>query len=217
MIVAEFVVVVIIGYLLGAIPFGLVIGRLVKGVDVRHYGSGRTGATNVMRAVGTKFGVLTIALDLGKAIGAVVLAKVIIGDSFVSLGGFPLHWQVAQVMSGVAVVVGHNWPVFAKFKGGRGVTTFFGTMFAIYPPAALFGTEIWATVALGSKYMSLGSILGVAATWCLMIPLTIAYDLPPIYLAYGLAAMALVIYQHRDNISRLRHGKERRLGEKARG
>jgi glycerol-3-phosphate acyltransferase PlsY len=162
-----------------------------------------------MRAAGTKFGALTIALDVAKAVAAVLLAKVIVGSDILYLGSIPFHWQVAQVMAGLAVVAGHSWPVFAKFKGGRGVTTFFGTMFAIYPPAALLGTEVWAAVALRSRHMSLGSILGIAATWCLMIPLTVAYDLPPIYLAYALAAMGLVIYQHRDNIKRLRQGTER--------
>ena len=95
------------------------------------------------------------------------------------------------------------------------MTAFFGTMYALYPPAALLGTEIWAVTAIRSRYMSLGSILGVLASWCLMVPLTIAYDFPPIYLAYGLVATILVVYQHRDNIIRIRKGTERRLGEEA--
>ena len=211
MIVGKFVAVVITGYLLGSIPFGLIVVKLARGIDVRRYGSGKTGATNVMRTTGTKLGTLTIGLDVAKAVGAVMLAKVIVGDDILLLGSIPLHWQVAQIMAGLATVAGHNWPVFAKFKGGRGVTTFFGTMYAIYPPAALVGTEVLAVVALRSRHMSLGSILGITATWCLMVPLTIAYDLPPVYLAYGLAGMALVIYQHRANIKRLRQGTERQL------
>jgi len=211
MIIGKFVAVVVIGYVLGSIPFGLIIGRLARGIDVRRAGSGKTGATNVMRAVGAKLGILTLLLDVAKAIAAVMLAKVIIGDDILLLGGIPLNWQVAQVMAGFAVVAGHNWPAFAKFKGGRGVTAFFGTIYAICPPAALVGTEVLAAVALGSRRMSLGSILGITATWCLMVPLTIAYNLPPIYLAYGLVGMALVIYQHRDNITRLRQKTERQL------
>ena len=211
MIVGKFVAIVITGYLLGSIPFGLIVGKLARGIDVRRYGSGKTGATNVMRTTGTKLGTLTIGLDVAKAVGAVMLAKVIVGDDILLLGSIPLNWQVAQIMAGLASVAGHNWPVFAKFKGGRGVTTFFGAMYAIYPPAALVGTEVLAVVALRSRHMSLGSILGITATWCLMVPLTIAYDLPPVYLAYGLAGMALVIYQHRANIKRLRQGTERQL------
>jgi glycerol-3-phosphate acyltransferase PlsY len=211
MIVAKFIAVVVIAYLLGSIPFGLIIGKLKSGIDVRKQGSGRTGATNVMRAVGTKFGVLTIVLDVAKGVGAVLLAKVIVGSSFLSLGSITLHWQVAQVMAGLAVIAGHNWPVFARFKGGRGVTASFGTLVAIYPPAAVLGAEVIAISALHSRYMSLGSVLGAMAAWCLLVPLTIFYDFPPIFLAYCLVVTALLVYQHRDNIRRLQQGTERRL------
>jgi len=211
MIVAKFLAVVIIAYLLGSIPFGLIIGRLTKGVDVRKYGSGKTGATNVMRTAGTKFGILTLILDVVKAAGAVILAKAIVGSDILPVGSFFLHWQAAQVIAGLAVVAGHNWPVFAKFKGGRGVTAYFGTLFAICPPAGIFGAEVLAVSALRSQQMSMGSILGALAAWCLMVPLTIIYNFPPIYLAYGLAVIALLVYQHQDNIKRLQQGTERKL------
>ncbi len=210
MIIAKFIAAVVIAYLLGSIPFGLIIGKLKGSVDVRKYGSGKTGATNVMRTVGTKFGILTMILDVVKAAGAVVLAGVIIDSGALTIGSIPLH-QMAQVTAGLAAVAGHNWPVFARFKGGRGVTAYFGTLFVIYPPAAIFGVEVLAISALRSRHMSLGSILGVLAAWCLLVPLTIIYDSPPIYLAYGLAAIVLLIYQHRGNISRLQQGTERRL------
>jgi len=210
MIIAKFIAAVVIAYLLGSIPFGLIIGKLKGSVDVRKYGSGKTGATNVMRTVGTKFGILTMILDVVKAAGAVVLAGVIIDSGALTIGSIPLH-QMAQVTAGLAAVAGHNWPVFARFKGGRGVTAYFGTLFVIYPPAAIFGVEVLAISALRSRHMSLGSILGVLAAWCLLVPLTIIYDSPPIYLAYGLAVIALLIYQHRGNISRLQQGTERRL------
>jgi len=211
MIVARFIAVVVIAYLLGSIPFGLIIGKLKRGIDVRKQGSGKTGATNVMRSVGTKFGVLTIVLDLAKAVAAVLLAKAIVGSSVVWLGTIALHWQVAQVMAGLAVVAGHNWPVFARFKGGRGVTASFGTLVAMYPPAAVLGAEVLAISALHSRHMSLGSVLGAMAAWCLLVPLTIYYDFPPIYLTYCLAITALLVYQHRDSIRRLHQGTERRL------
>ena len=213
MIIAKFVAVVLVGYFLGSIPFGLIIGKIKSGIDIRQQGSGKTGGTNVMRAFGTKLGVVTILLDVFKAVGAVLLAKVIIGSSVLYLGSIVLNWQAAQVMAGLAVLVGHNWPIFAKFKGGRGTTDYFGTLFAIFPPAGILGLEVLTISALRSRYMSLASILGASAACCLMIPLTIAYDFPLVYLAYGLAAIALVVYQHRDNISRLRQGTERRLGE----
>ncbi len=212
--IAKFVAVVVIAYLLGSIPFGLIISRLKSGVDIREHGSGKTGATNVMRTIGTKLGVLTLVLDVVKATGAVVLATIIIdsGSGFFTIGGLFVYWQhVAQVSAGLAAIAGHNWPVFAKFKGGRGVTAYFGTLFAIYPPAGIFGAQVVAIAALRSRHMSTGSILGALAAVCLMIPLTIAYSFPPIYLAYGLAVVALVVYQHQDNIKRLRQGTERRL------
>jgi len=210
MIIAKFIAAVVIAYLLGSIPFGLIIGKLKKGIDVRQRGSGKTGATNVMRTVGTKFGILTMILDVVKAAGAVVLAGVIIDSGTLTIGSIPLH-QMAQVTAGLAAVAGHNWPIFAKFKGGKGVTAYFGTLFVIYPPAAIFGVEVLAISALRSRHMSLGSILGALAAWCLLVPLTIIYNSPPIYLAYGLAAIVLLIYQHRGNISRLQQGTERRL------
>jgi len=214
MMIAKFVAVVIIAYLLGSIPFGLIIGKLGKGVDVREYGSGKTGATNVMRTIGTKLGVLALVLDVVKATGAVMLATVIInsGSGILAVGGVSVHWQhVAQVVAGLAAIAGHNWPVFAKFKGGRGVTAYFGTLFAIYPPAGIFGAQVVAIAALRSRHMSLGSILGAFAALCLMIPLTIAYNFPLIYLAYSSVVIALLVYQHQDNIKRLRQGTERRL------
>jgi len=212
--IAEFVAVIVIAYLLGSIPFGLIIGKLKSGVDIREQGSGKTGATNLMRVVGTKLGVLALVLDVVKAAVAVMLATVIIGSSSgsLSIGGVSLNWQhIAQVAAGLAAVAGHTWPIFAKFRGGRGVTAYFGTLFAIFPPAGIFGAEVVAIAALRSRHMSLGSILGASAACCLMIPLTILYSFPLIYLVYGSVVTALLVYQHQDNIKRLRRGTERRL------
>jgi glycerol-3-phosphate acyltransferase PlsY len=214
MMIAKLVAVVVIAYLLGSIPFGLIIGKLKSGVDVREHGSGKTGATNVMRTIGTKLGVLTLVLDVVKATVAVMLAALIIGSSggVLTIGSVSLNWQhIAQVLAGLAAIAGHTWPVFAKFKGGRGVTAYFGTLFAIFPPAGIFGAEVLAIAALRSRHMSLGSLLGALAACCLMIPMTILYNFPIIYLAYGLVVTALLVYQHQDNIKRLRQGTERQL------
>jgi len=212
--IARFVGAVVIAYLLGSIPFGLIIGKLKGGVDIREHGSGKTGATNVMRTVGTKLGVLTLVLDVVKAAVAVGVAAIIVDRSagVFYVGGVTVYWQqVAQVAAGLAAVAGHNWPVFARFKGGRGVTAYFGTLFAIYPPAGIFGAQVLAITALRSRHMSLGSILGAVAAVCLMIPLVVLYDFPLIYLVYGSVVAALLIYEHQDNIKRLRQGTERRL------
>jgi glycerol-3-phosphate acyltransferase PlsY len=215
MIIARFVAVVIVAYLLGSIPFGLILGKLKKGVDIREQGSGKTGATNLMRVAGTKLGLLALVLVVVKATGAVMLAAVIVdrGTGTLIVGSASVYWQhIAQVAAGLAAVAGHNWPIFAKFRGGRGVTAYFGTLFAIFPPAGIFGAEVLAIAALRSRHMSLGSLLGALATWCLMLPLTIIYHLlPPIYLVYGFVVIALIAYQHRDNMKRLRQGTERQL------
>ncbi|MFO7712726.1 MAG: glycerol-3-phosphate 1-O-acyltransferase PlsY [Dehalococcoidia bacterium] len=211
--IPQFIAVVVIGYLLGSIPFGLIISKLKTGVDIRQHGSGKTGATNVMRAAGTKLGMLTIGLDVAKAAVAVLVATVIIrGSGTVTIGSMSVHWiHIAQVSGGMAAVAGHNWPVFAKFKGGRGVTAYFGTLFAIYPPVGIFGAQVLAITALRSRHMSLGSMLGASAALVVMIPLTIVYNFPPIYLAYCSAVVAMIVVQHADNIRRLRQGTERRL------
>ena len=213
MMIAQFVVVVVVAYLLGSIPFGLIIGKIASGVDIRNYGSGKTGATNVMRTAGTKLGILTIVLDVCKAAGAVALARVIVDSGGVLIiGSISLYYsQLAQVMAGLAVLAGHIWPIFGKFKGGRGATAYFGTLLAIFPPAGIFGILVLAVSALRSRHMSMGSILGALAAWCLMVPLTIAYGFPPIYLVYGLVAIALLVHQHYDNIKRLQQGTERQL------
>ena len=211
--IPQFIAVVLIGYLLGSIPFDLIISKLKTGVDIRQHGSGKTGATNVMRAAGTKLGMLTIGLDVAKAAVAVLVATVIIrGSGTVTIGTTSIHWMhIAQVSAGMAAVAGHNWPIFARFRGGRGVTAYFGTLFAIYPPVGIFGAQVLAIAALRSRHMSLGSILGASAALCVMIPLTIVYKFPPIYLAYCSAVVAMIVVQHADNIRRLRQGTERRL------
>jgi glycerol-3-phosphate acyltransferase PlsY len=209
--VAKFILAVIAAYLLGSIPFGLIIGRLRGGVDIRQYGSGKTGATNVMRTVGYKFGYLTLMLDGVKAAIAVLLATLIVDGGSLAVGSVSLDWQAAQVLAGVGAMAGHNWPLFARFRGGRGVAAFFGTLFAIYPPAGLLGVEVLVILALRSRHMSLGSVAGTIAALCLLVPLTVFYGFPLVYLVYCLVVAALIVYQHRDNIRRLRQGVERQL------
>ena len=215
MIVGKFVVVAIIAYLLGAIPFGLIIGKRMGGIDISKYGSGNIGGTNVLRTLGIKAGALVAALDIAKGAGAVMLAKVIIGDGVLLAAGFPLHWQVGQVIAALMVMVGHNWSVYIKFRGGKGVAAYYGGWFVMCPAAGLFGGVITLLTALHSRYVSLGSILGALGIMCLMILLTVVYEFPPIYLAYSLVAAGLIIYQHRSNISRLQRGTELELYKKA--
>lgn len=216
MIVAKFVAVAVVGYLLGSIPFGIIIGRRMGKVDVRQYGSGKMGTTNVLRTAGSKAAVYVFVLDLLKGVVAVVIAGLIVGRDYLVVGG--VHWGVlvAQVIAALAAMAGHNRSIFLKFRGGgRGVATFFGGMAALFPPAALFGGEIFIIGAGLTKFVSLASISAVVSTYAVLIPLTILNRFPIEYLIYALIGSVVIIIVHRDNISRLLAGKERRLGERA--
>jgi len=216
MIAAKFVIVAVVGYLLGSIPFGILICRRMAKVDVRQYGSGKMGTTNVLRTAGSKAAVLVFVLDLLKGVAAVVIAGVIIGRDYLVVGG--VHWGilVAQVIAALAAMAGHNRSVFLKFRsGGRGVATFFGGMAALFPPAALFGGEIFIIGAGLTKFVSLASISAAVSTYAVLVPLTIFNRFPIEYLIYALIGSIVIIVVHRDNISRLLAGKERRLGERA--
>ncbi len=215
MIIAEFVAVAVLGYLLGSIPFGVLIARQWGGVDVRQYGSGKIGMTNVLRTAGKKAAAMVLVLDLLKGVLAVVFAGLIVGGGYLVVGGFGLGMLAAQVLAALAAIAGHNWSVFLKFKGGRGVVTFFGGLVALCPPAALFGAEIFVIGAGLTRYVSLGSIAGAVGTYTILVPLVIMNGFRIELLAYALIGALAIIVMHRDNIKRLISGKERKLGEKA--
>ncbi len=215
MVIAKFVGVVLMGYLLGSIPFGVLISKRSSKVDVRQYGSGKIGATNVLRAAGRKAAALVVALDVSKGALAVVLAGLIVGRSYLVVGDFGLGVLVAQVLAALAAIAGHNWSVFLKFRGGRGVATYMGGLIALSPVAAIFGGEIFIIGAGLTKFVSLGSIAGTVGTYAILVPLTILHGFPIEYLVYALIGTITIIVMHRDNIRRLVSGKERKLGEKA--
>ena len=214
MIIAKFVAAVLVGYLLGSIPFGLLIGKRSSKVDVREHGSGKIGATNVLRTAGRKAAALVVALDVSKGALAVVLAGLIVGRTFLVVGDFGLGALVAQVLAALAAMAGHNWSVFLKFKGGRGVATYMGGLIALSPVAAILGGEIFIIGAGLTKFASLGSIAGTVGTYAVLVPLTIMHGFPIEYLAYALIGTIIIIIMHRGNIKRLISGKERKLGEK---
>ena len=213
MIAAKFVLMAVVGYLVGAIPFALIISRRMAGVDISKKGSGNIGGTNVLRVLGYKAGALTVILDLAKAIVPVVLARFIIGDSTLAVGGFTLDWRWGQVITALTVMLGHNWSIYIKFKGGKGAAVYYGSWFAIWPAVGLFGGIVLIITVLLSKYMSLGSILGSLSILLLFMIMTITGAAPPAYLIYSLVAAALIVYQHRTNISRLQTKTESRLDQ----
>lgn len=214
MIIAEFYLVALVGYLLGCIPFGLIIGRGKAKVDIRRQGSGKTGAANVLRTTGKKAAFAVATLDLLKGVLAVVFAGIIVGSDYLLIGEFGLGILFAQVIAALAAMAGHIWPIFFGFRGGRGVATFFGGLLALCPVAAVFGGEILIIGAGLSGFVSLGSITGAVGAYAILVPLIIINGFPVEYLAYTLIGTLVILYMHRGNIKRLLTGKERRMGEK---
>lgn len=190
-----------VAYLLGSLPTGYLLGRL-WGVNVLEEGSGRTGGTNVFRSAGPVPALLTGALDVGKGALAVWLA------------GQITEFRLAQVLAGVAVIVGHNYSIFLHFRGGAGVGTSLGALGTIYPPAAVGLLLLLLMIIAVTRYASVGSLVVSTLMPFLLLALSWAGILPLAYVLYGLLAWILVVHAHRPNIRRLLQGTERRLGEK---
>lgn len=208
----KIVAIAMLGYFLGAIPSGLIIGKLSRGVDVRRYGSGRIGFANVLRTAGGKAGAATFCADVGKGALAAFLGGVIFGGT--ASGTFTFDFQGAQAVGAVAAIIGHNWPVYTRFEGGRGVDTALGGLIAMCWWAGLGCLAVGLAIIFTSRYVSLGSMIGTFSSVVILAgPAAVGYQ-PVEYLIYGMVATCLVVFQHRDNIARLRAGTERRLGEK---
>lgn len=214
MIIAKLAYIIVIAYLLGSIPFGVIISRYQAKKNVLEYGSGKTGATNVLRTAGTRAALLVLAGDLLKGVLSVVIAGAVFGNELLIIGNFGLGTLIAQVAAALAAIAGHNWSIFLKFKGGRGVSTFFGGLVALCPPAALIGGEVLIVSAGLTRYASLGSILGITTAYLTLVPLTLIYKFPIEYLFYALIGGLIIIVMHKDNIARLVNGTERKLGQR---
>jgi glycerol-3-phosphate acyltransferase PlsY len=185
-------------YFLGSIPFGLFLAKLLGGSDVRKAGSGNIGAANVARVVGPLAGILTLVLDTAKGAAAVWLAA-----------RFTQESAVWMMLAALAALVGHCFPVWLKFKGGKGVATALGVFLALCPLAALAALLLFALVVACWRYVSLGSISAAAAIPLLMYFLWAPHHAPPLIIALGsLAASLLVVYKHSANIQRLVQGEE---------
>jgi len=196
---------VVLGYLLGSIPFGLIMSRASGGVDLRRYGSGKTGFTNSLRVLGLRRSLPVFGGDFGKGLAAALL---------------PLLWSDdpwARAAGGLAAVAGHVWPVFAGFRGGRGVLTGAGVLAGLSPVAVLLAAPPAAFVLKATRYMSLTSMTGAAFAAGLFVAFAAAGLHPWAFAAAAAGGAALVIVLHHDNIGRLLAGRERRVGERAEG
>jgi glycerol-3-phosphate acyltransferase PlsY len=191
------------GYLLGSVPFGFLIVKLIKGIDIRTYGSGRTGGTNVYRAAGIVPGVLTALLDVGKGMVAVTIARAL----------FPQLQGWAEALTGIGVILGHNYSCFLGFKGGAGGATAVGTGMALWWGAGVPALVLGCVMVFGLGYASLATLIAG-------LSVAVVFTLAAIfhwenfnwsYAAYGWAVFVLCIIALRPNIERLRKGTEKRV------
>lgn len=199
----QYSVVLPLAYLLGSVSWGYILLQLKMGVDVREYGSGRTGMSNVLRTGGVKSAAVVLTLDIAKGVVAVVIARTVIAT------------DGAEVAAALIVLVGHNWPVFLRFKGGRGILTALGGLALMVPVAAIVATATFLTITALSRYISLGSVVGVVIGALAIMALALSGLNSATYMVYGFTACAMILWQHRDNIQRIRDGNERRLGHPA--
>ena len=203
-----------LGFLLGSIPFGLLIGKL-KGIDIREHGSGNIGTTNVFRILGKKPGILCLVLDILKGFVPVILATQFVPENTTG--------QSIEVLTALATILGHNYPPWLGFKGGKGIATTGGALIALMPFAVILLVLIFLIVTKTTKYVSVGSMAtGIALP--IITGLGSYYHVQngdlapdawnkPLFI-FSLIAGALAIWKHRTNISRLRTGTENRIGQK---
>ena len=195
------------GYLLGSIPFGLVLTRMCGLGDIRKIGSGNIGATNVLRTGRKDLALLTVILDASKAGLAAFLAEKSASSADIIISG--LYTQiniVAGLIAGTCGVLGHNFPIWLKFKGGKGVASTFGFILAMTPQIALLALITWLVVAVVSRYSSLSAITAAVLT-----PFYAFFLTEPVYSICYTAIALLVLYRHRANIARLLKGEESKI------
>lgn len=192
---------IVLGYLLGSVPTGLVVGYLWTGEDIRNRGSGKTGATNVLRTAGPVAAALVVLGDIGKGTAPALIGRFVFDDAGVAAAG------------AAAAIVGHVWPVFAGFRGGRGVATAFGGILGLTPLVALLFPVLAAIIIVPTRIVSLMSTVGTAIAGAIVIVLALADRLPLAYAGFALFAVLLIEYTHIPNIRRLLAGTEPRLGQ----
>lgn len=191
-----YIIVAIVGYFLGSIPTGYLVGKLLCGIDIRQFGSKNIGTTNMFRTLGPKPAAMVLLVDVLKGVAAVAFALYYANGDI-----------MAQIVAGVMSVIGHNYSCWLSFKGGRGVATSLGVVIMLMPLTSLLVFVIWAIIVYATRYVSLGSIIGAACTP--VLAWYFGYDLKIQILALVMAI--LVIAGHKDNIKRLLAGNENKI------
>lgn len=209
MVALPFILAALGGYLLGSIPFGLVLTRLAGLGDIRQIGSGNIGATNVLRTGRKDIALATLLLDAGKAAAALLLAR-----AFAEAGGLSEEVQrQIGLVAGAAAFIGHCFPVWLKFKGGKGVATFFGVLFAGIWPLGIMAAITWLAVATIFRYSSLAALSAAAMAPFMAMIASFSWS----EIAFTLVLAVLIFWRHAANIARLRAGTEPKIGEKKDG
>ena len=201
MLQTEWLVIIVVGYLLGSIPTGLVVGKLLRGIDIREYGSGQVGATNTLRTLGRGPSAAVFLFDMAKGAGALLLAR--------SLGGPAM----VQALAATAAIAGHCWSVYIGFRGGRGVATGVGALFAYNPLVGALALAAALITMARTRYASLGSLVGTAVGFIIVTGMIVTRSVSPDWFIYAVGATGIIFLRHRENIARLRAGTERRLGK----
>lgn len=192
-----------IGYLLGAIPTGMIVARVYRNVDLTAHGSRRTGATNVLRTLGTGAAIVAFAGDFLKGFLAVLIVRLTVGNGSA--------WP--ELIAAVASVIGHSYSIFIGFKGGRGVVTGLGATIVAAPVLMVVAFVFGAALVAVTRYVSLGSVSGAILGGLLLVGLAI-YTGDPAWAVWGVVLGGFIVVAHRDNIERLMAGTERKLGER---
>jgi glycerol-3-phosphate acyltransferase PlsY len=194
----EALVIVALAYLVGSIPFGLILSKLFAKRDIRSAGSGNIGATNVYRVLGKTLGGLTLVFDILKGAIFVILAEVV------------THSEIWASLAGLAAFLGHLYPIYLKFRGGKGVATSVGIFLFLAPYALLVDIVIFLLVVYQTRYVSLGSIIAAALLPVILLVFSYSY----VYVILAVIMGGFIIPRHRDNIQRLKQGRETKFGEK---
>ena len=198
--------VVVFSYLLGSVSFSYLIGKIMRKLDIRDYGSGNAGATNILRVMGWTPAIIVLLLDCAKGIIAVV------GGYQLSAGA--VDPGLVAGTAGLAAILGHNWPVYFGFRGGKGVATTIGVLATlVFIPALIAGMVAIASIA-ATRYVSLGSLIFIVGTTIMTAVLLLWLNYPVYYLAFLLFVSGLSVWRHKSNIERLLSGTESKLGEK---
>ncbi len=208
--------IIVLSYLVGSIPISIILTKMKRGVDIRDFGSGNAGGTNVSRVLGKKYGVLVILLDAMKGIFAVVVISRLYFGSFPFPNTTPFDdFTLIQIMAGVAAMIGHIWTIFAGFKGGKGIATGLGVLVSIVTLDLIVALGIFFVVVYVSKYISLASISAAVSVPIIMIVRENIFgvDIPGYHtiLPFVIGISFLILYTHRANVERLLSGNESKI------